>query len=113
MEKSHDQKNLWPPEESVKMHKTPQNSIDDEPTEKDIKKAMKDPKFQKIMDKILNLDKERYLHTLAQHGVKLSSDFDVNQLRNTTNTQGSPQQEHTCTKFFGTKYNTTRSSHNN
>ena len=45
------------------------------------------------MDKILSLDKERYFLTLAQQGVRLPSDFDVNQLRNTTNIQGSSQQE--------------------
>ena len=58
MEKSHDQKNPWPPEESIKMHNIPQNSMDDEPTKKEIKEAMKDPRFQNKMDRILNLDKE-------------------------------------------------------
>ena len=58
MEKSNDQKNFWPPEESFKIHKIPQNSIDDEPTEKEIKEAMKGLRFQKAMDRILNLYKE-------------------------------------------------------
>ena len=67
--------------------------MDDEIIEKDIKEAMKAPRLQKTMDKILSLDKERYFLTLAQQGVRFPSDFDLNQLRNTTNTQGSSQQE--------------------
>ena len=66
MEKSHDQKSPWSTEESTKMQRTPQSFMDDEITEKDIKEAMKDPRFQKTMDKILSLDKERYFLTLAQ-----------------------------------------------
>ena len=62
---------------------------------------MKDLKFQNTMDKILSLDKERYFLTLAQQGVKLPSDFDVNQLRNTTKTQGSSQKEPLIPYFLG------------
>ena len=39
----------------VKLH---QYSMDYEPTKKEIKEAMKEPRFQKTMDRILNLDKE-------------------------------------------------------
>ena len=91
MEKSHDQKIPWSIEESAKMQQIPQSVMDDEPTEKDIKEVMKDPRFQKTMDKILSLDNKRYFLTLAQQGVRLPSDFDVNQLNNTTNIQGSSQ----------------------
>ena len=93
MKKSHDQKSPWSTEESAKMQQTLQSVMDDEIIEKDIKEAMKDSRFQKTMDKILSLDKERYFLTLAQQGVRLLNDFDVNQLRNTTKTQGSSQQE--------------------
>ena len=48
MEKSNDQKNPWPLEEPIRSHHLPQYSIDDEPTNKDIKEAMRDPRFQKI-----------------------------------------------------------------
>ena len=53
------------------------------------------------MDKILNLDKERYFLTLAQEGVKLPTDFDVNQLRNTSRNQGNSQQEPSMQDFLG------------
>ena len=45
MKKSHDQKSLWSTEESAKMQQTPQSVMDDEIMKKDIKEAMKDPRF--------------------------------------------------------------------
>ena len=75
--------------------------MDDEPIEKKIKEAMKDPRFQKTIDRILNLDKERYFLTLAQQGVKIPNDFDVNKFRNTTNTQRSFQQDPLILDFLG------------
>ena len=65
--------------------------MDDEPTEAEIKKAMKYPRFQKIMKIILNLDKEWYFMVLTKQGVKLHSNFDLNQLKDTSSGQEPPQ----------------------
>ncbi len=58
--------------------KISQYSMDDEPNEDKIKEAMKDSRFQKIMEIIWDLDKEWYFLVLALQGVKLPTDFDLN-----------------------------------
>ena len=65
--------------------------LDDKPIEYDIKEAIKYLRFQKTMEKRLDLI-EWYFLILAQQGVKLPTDFDLNQLRNTSSDQGHPQQ---------------------
>lgn len=53
----------------------------DEITDEDIQQAQQDPKFHKFMEKFLEKDGEKYFFMLANQGVKLPNDFDVNQLK--------------------------------
>ncbi|XP_057823738.1 uncharacterized protein LOC131035963 [Cryptomeria japonica] len=63
-----------------------QDDDDDKITEETIKEAQQDPKFGKFMEKVLEIDKEKYFVMLAHQGVKLPHDFDVTQLRQSERT---------------------------
>ena len=54
MEETNTYENPWP----IETIRSSRQSMDDEPTKVEIKKAMKDPRFQKTMKMIINLDKE-------------------------------------------------------
>ena len=61
-------------------HKEPFNDENEDNEEillKDIKKCHKDKNFQKVMEILLNEEKEKYFLKLAQEGAKLPHHFNV------------------------------------
>ena len=64
--------------------------MDVELAQYEIKEAMTNPRFQNTVENIFDLDKERYFLILVQQGVKLPTNFDITQLRNTSSEQGYP-----------------------
>lgn len=60
---------------------TRNNDDDEEINEETIKEAQQDPKFNKFMENVLEMDKEKYFLMLAHQGAKLPNDFDITWLR--------------------------------
>lgn len=58
-----------------------QDDDDEEITEETIKEAQQDLKFGKFMEKVLEMNKEKYFLMLAHQGVKFPHEFDITQLK--------------------------------
>lgn len=57
------------------------DSDSEEIIEEQVKESQQDEMLHKIVEKVIEVDKDKYLLLLAQLGVKLSHDFDVSQLK--------------------------------
>lgn len=58
-----------------------ENDSDSDLDEQKVLDASQDPKFQKLMEKVMEKEKEKYFLHLAHQGLKLPSDFDISKLK--------------------------------